>query len=302
MGLTLLALCLGAVAFVIQQEPGLGGYTVSVAAKETSSVSASQKGKDTSSASNDSLVKNARHLRSLAPQAGNRAHSSGVGLTNHMVDNASFNSTYPLTYDANGGTGTPSAKADTGYGAVACTSQHAFGETVTLPTGATGDCQGIVPTRDGMEFVGWSPTKLAPFDTLSDAKTHVVTTVTMPPTRQTMYAVWARGGETPTSYTVTFKTQMNANGEAANPAITLTSVSVTSGRTIPSSAIPADPAAYNPGIKFMGWGLGRGDGDDYDAGEGLLPPFDPTTEPVTESIARPDTVADGAGVVYIWPM
>ncbi|MCO6559057.1 MAG: leucine-rich repeat domain-containing protein [Bifidobacterium sp.] len=193
-----------------------------------------------------------------------------------MVDNASFNSTYPLTYDANGGTGTPSAKADTGYGAVACTSQHASGETVTLPTGATGDCQGIVPTRDGMEFVGWSPTKLAPFDTLSDAKTHVVTTVTMPPTRQTMYAVWARGGETPTSYTVTFKTQMNAAGIAAEvPA--LATVTVTPGGTLLSSSIPLPPASYNPGIKFMGWGVQT---DTIGNGEGKMAWFD-VAAPIT---------------------
>lgn len=162
-----------------------------------------------------------------------------------VINNASSNVTYPLIYDSNGGT-------------------------EVSPTSPTVDDQGGEPTRDGMKFVGWSTTKLAPFDTVSDAKAHVTSTTTMPAAKQTMYAVWVRDGEPPTSYTVTFNTQMNSNGIAGS-AITLKTETVSPNGT---ATPPAPPTPYNQGIQFMGWGVSK---DDTDAsGEGEMNVFDPS--------------------------
>ncbi|MDF7665984.1 leucine-rich repeat domain-containing protein [Bifidobacterium sp. ESL0745] len=193
-------------------------------------------------------------------------------MQEHAADNAGFNVTYPLTYDANGGigtspTGTLQAKAESEHGAQACSSPHVSGETVTLPAGSAGDCQASEPTRNGMKFVGWSTTKLAPFDTLSDAEAHVVGTMTMPESPQTVYAVWVR-----TNYTVTFKTQMDSSG-IAGWAITLKADSVPDGGQ-PSP--PPDPEPYNQGIKFMGWGVSKDPGDA--TGEGAMTSFDTTAQ------------------------
>lgn len=322
MVLMLLVLCLGVVAVAFQQKSVFDRSANGAAAEAASSVSVSQK-ENASSASQKtrdtfsfgSAAKYAQHtvftglqqqdlrhsvfpdLRQWASQTGNRAPSVGVDSPDrgvkHAVNNANFNVTYPLTYDANGGTetsaaktfspktlstrtvsaktlqgGTLPAKMEAGNGAQACSSQHASGETITLPTGSAGDYQVNEPTRDGMKFVGWSTTKLAPFDTLSDAEAHVVGTLTMPESSQTMYAVWVRDGETPTSYTVTFNTQMDSHGIAGS-AITLKTDTVSPGGT---STPPTPPVPYNQGIKFMGWGVSKDSGDA--SGEGEMNAFD----------------------------
>ncbi|MDF7640052.1 leucine-rich repeat domain-containing protein [Bifidobacterium sp. ESL0784] len=199
-----------------------------------------------------------------------------VSLKGHVANGTGFNPDYLLTYDTNGGTEASPTGAKVTREVATCPSQHIPGEMVTLPTSAADDCQSSDPTRDGMEFVGWSTVKLPPFDSLSEAQAHVVDTLTMPKDVQTVYAVWARDGETPTSYTVTFKTQMNSAGIAAEvPA--LTTVTVTPGGTLPASSIPSPPASYNPGIKFMGWGVPA---DSIGNGEGKMTWFDESA-PIT---------------------
>ncbi|WEV46776.1 InlB B-repeat-containing protein [Bifidobacterium sp. ESL0690] len=224
---------------------------------------ASQKGKGVSSA--DSSAKYVRHSGFQTSQSANRVSSDAVGLPGRIVNDIGFNASYTLTYDANGGTEAPLTKADTGQGVQTCSSQHVSGEVVTLSAGATDNCQKDNPIRDGMKFVGWSATKLAPFDTFSDAENHVMTTMTMPAAPQTMYAIWVRD-----SYTVTFKTQMDSNGVASS-AIILKTDTVAAGETpVP----PTSPTPYNQGLKFMGWGVSK---DSTDAsGEGMMTTFDAT--------------------------
>ncbi|MDF7663117.1 InlB B-repeat-containing protein [Bifidobacterium sp. ESL0763] len=186
-----------------------------------------------------------------------------------------FDVTYPLSYDANGGTGTVPTDVDSARQSGGCAVQHAAGETVDLPTGMATDCWDGGLSRTGMKFVGWSTTKYAdPFATLADAESHVMGTLTMPQNAQTMYAVWVK------AYTVTFKTQPNVNG---HPATSTLSTQVLADGEAPTA--PAMPTSYNPGVKFMGWGTAQ----DTDAdGEGLMDAFD-VTKPVT-------------GNVTVWPL
>lgn len=168
---------------------------------------------------------------------------NSVNLSDHAINDASSNVTYPSTYDLNGGTGISRANS-------------------------ASDAQNGEPTRDGMKFVGWSTTKLPPFDSLSAAKAHVTNATATPAAKGTMHAIWVRD-----SYTVTYKTQMNSSG-VADAATTLKTDTVSAGE--PTSP-PASPAPYNQGVKFMGWGVSK-DGTDA-SGEGMMTPFD-TTAPV----------------------
>ncbi|WEV65830.1 leucine-rich repeat domain-containing protein [Bifidobacterium sp. ESL0764] len=185
------------------------------------------------------------------------------------IDEVSFEVTYPLTYDRNGGDGsvpTDVAAAPQGSG---CLAQHGSGESITLPTGASTDCWKGGLTREGKKFVGWSKTRHEPFDTVADAKAATVNTLTMPAGAQTLYAVWVK------AYTVEFWTQMNAAG-VASPNLMGTQVVAVGDKP----EMPTPPATYNPGVKFMGWGVAQ---NDLDAGEGKMTKFDPTA-PITGDV------------------
>lgn len=313
MGLMLLALCLGVAVAAWEQKLAFGNYVSDPAVKDTSSISASKEGKGNFSA--NFLAKYMQHSEAQIPQTKGSFPSDGVNLPEHVANNTDLNAAYPLTYDANGGTVMPSSgtgispngtvmsqsragisqshtgmspsgtvispnneteispnDANTGSGITTCSSRHDSGETVTLSTDATGDCQSSEPTRDGMQFVGWSTEKLPPFDNLSDAQAYVVGTLTMPESPKTMYAVWVKDG-----YTVTFKTQMDSEGIAAAGTILKQETVAAGGIVTP----PDQPASYNKGIQFMGWGVSIDGGDA--SGEGIMTPFD-ATAPVTASV------------------
>ncbi|WEV74040.1 leucine-rich repeat domain-containing protein [Bifidobacterium sp. ESL0798] len=280
MGALLLALCFGVFISVFRPKAAFDGYAGAAAAGDASSVLFSPKSKGIFGT--DSLATYIRRSGVPAPRTRTRTRTRNhtpfgdVSLKGHVVNGTGFNPDYLLTYDTNGGTEASPTGAKATREVATCPSQHIPGEMVTLPTSAADDCRSSDPTRDGMEFVGWSTVKLPPFDSLSEAQAHVVDMLTMPKDAQTVYAVWVRDGETPTSYTVTFKTQMNSAGIAAEvPA--LTTVTVTPGATLPASSIPSPPASYNPGIKFMGWGVPA---DGIGNGEGKMTWFDESA-PIT---------------------
>ncbi|WEV75382.1 leucine-rich repeat domain-containing protein [Bifidobacterium sp. ESL0800] len=199
-----------------------------------------------------------KSIRSTSINAGNE------------VDDISFKVTYPLSYDANGGTGTVPTGVDAVHQTGGCAAQHDSGESIALPTGAEGECWNGDLTREGTKFVGWSTTKYAdPFNTIAEAKDATVSTLTMPADAQMLYAVWVK------AYTVEFWTQMNTAG-VASP--NLMDTQMVAGGEKPE--MPTPPATYNLGIKFMGWGTAQ---NDLDAGEGKMTKFDQTA-PITGDV------------------
>lgn len=272
--LILLAICLGVAVAISQQKPVFGGYVNGMVAKCASSVSASQKSERASRI--DSLAKYTRQTENRASQPNGGTSSSGVNQPNHAASNVDFRAAYSLTYDANMGEGLFWAGTGTGH-ETTCSAQHASGETVSLTTGDAGDCWTSKPAWDGYRFMGWSTTKLTPFSTFRDAKAHVTDTMTMSADGQTVYAVWTK------VYTVTFKTQMNADGIAASTPPTLLTEQLDIDE-LPTT--PTPPETYNKGLNFMGWGVSKDSTDT--SGEGVMVPFDATV-PVT-------------GSETVWPM
>ena len=138
--------------------------------------------------------------------------------------------TYTITYDANGGTGAPSAQS------------------FTLSDGAV-TLSSTRPTRENYEFKGWSTSRTATTATYAPGNAYEFTNNT------TLYAVWSEN-----SYTISF----DANGGTGAPSAITYKIS-TGGATIPSTtptrehnnfigwstdrnATSAD-ASYNPGSR-----------------------------------------------------
>lgn len=137
--------------------------------------------------------------------------------------------TYTLTYNANEGTGGPTAQSGLKY--------NKFAEIST-----------IKPTRDNHTFLGWATTANA---TVSD-----VTGPVQIKGDTTLYAVWQLN-TAPTMYTVTF----NTNG-GTTPSWTQ---EVEQGQAVNK---PADPV-WNDDYIFMGWTTTDIFGETYGVGENL---------------------------------
>ncbi|WEV69387.1 leucine-rich repeat domain-containing protein [Bifidobacterium sp. ESL0775] len=173
-GVLLPALCLGVSVIVFREKPASDGYAAAESAKDTSSVSVSQK--RVGIFGTNSLTKHKRHSGGLVPKTRNRAISNGANSSDHAVDRPSLNTTYPSAYDANGGTGTPSTKAVAAHG-VSVRGNHTVtfktqmdasgiaGWAITLKTDSVADGgyasppTSPTPYNQGLQFMGWGVSK-----------------------------------------------------------------------------------------------------------------------------------------------
>ena len=144
------------------------------------------------------------------------------------VSSGSVPVTYSLTYNANGGSGAPSAQTGNGY--------------ITLSS--------IKPTRSGYTFLGWST-----YSSSISAQYQPGASFNLN-SNKTLYAVWSQTTVTPTEYTLTY----NANGGSGAPSaqtgngyITLSSIKPTrSGYTFLgwSTYSNSTSAQYSAGSSF----------------------------------------------------
>lgn len=102
----------------------------------------------------------------------------------NLVDDISFQITFPIRYDANGGDGSklPDPAATNLYPGY-------------YPVGAAVNMTNVVPTRTGYTFIGWAETALAPAvnkATYDANKAKLVSSVKMTTNGKTVYAVWVK--------------------------------------------------------------------------------------------------------------
>ena len=126
--------------------------------------------------------------------------------------------TYTVSYNANGGSGAPSAQTKTHGVALSLSSTK--------------------PTRSGYTFLGWSTSSTATSATYSAGGSYTANA------SATLYAVWSYNTPTPTP-TTTYTVSYNANGGSGAPASQTKTKDVT--LTL-SSATP-----YRSGYTFLGW-------------------------------------------------
>lgn len=139
-----------------------------------------------------------------------KSASNGANL-----DDISFQISYPLYYNLTGGSSgsiysDPTTNNYQGY--------HVANETFGLTS--------AVPTRSGFTFLGWSKTRINDiydWNTYNSVKGNIITSITMPASSQTVYAVW---GHNPTVTFVdghsgqTMKTQtVSFGGSATAPTV-----------------------------------------------------------------------------------
>lgn len=124
--------------------------------------------------------------------------------------------TYTITYNANGGSGAPSA---TSY---------------TYASSGSTNLSSTIPTRTGYTFLGWSLSSTATVASYSAGQAWALSN----DSNYTLYAVWKAN-----TYTITY----NANGGSGAPA-SQTYTYADSGTVALSSAIPT-----KSGYDFLGW-------------------------------------------------
>ena len=143
----------------------------------------------------------------------NYTSNSGTTLYAIWTANVPEPETYTVSYNANGGSGAPSAQVKT--------------ENVTLTLSST------KPTRSGYTFKGWSTSKTATSPTYSAGGSYTANA------SATLYAVWEQNA--PTTYTVSY----NANGGSGAPS----SQTKTHGVTLTLSSTKPTRSGYT----FQGW-------------------------------------------------
>ena len=147
-------------------------------------------------------------------QAGsNYTSNSGTTLYAIWTANVPEPETYTVSYNANGGSGAPSAQVKT--------------ENVTLTLSST------KPTRSGYTFKGWSTSKTATSPTYYAGGSYTANA------SATLYAVWEQNA--PTTYTVSY----NANGGSGAPS----SQTKTHNVTLTLSSTKPTRSGYT----FLGW-------------------------------------------------
>lgn len=143
----------------------------------------------------------------------NYTSNSGTTLYAIWTANVPEPETYTISYNANGGSGAPSAQVKT--------------ENVTLTLSST------KPTRSGYTFKGWSTSKTATSPTYSAGGSYTTNA------SATLYAVWEQNA--PTTYTVSY----NANGGSGAPS----SQTKTQNVTLTLSSTKPTRSGYT----FLGW-------------------------------------------------
>ena len=143
----------------------------------------------------------------------NYTSNSGTTLYAIWTANVPEPETYTISYNANGGSGAPSAQVKT--------------ENVTLTLSST------KPTRSGYTFKGWSTSKTATSPTYSAGGSYTTNA------SETLYAVWEQNA--PTTYTVSY----NANGGSGAPS----SQTKTQNVTLTLSSTKPTRSGYT----FLGW-------------------------------------------------
>ena len=134
--------------------------------------------------------------------------------------------TYTLTYDANGGSGEPSAETQI---------TSALSQSFTISN--------TVPTLAGYDFLGWADSNTATVADYVSGSTIVLTSTA--PTK-TIYAVWVEHSAQTYTYTLNF----NGNGGSGTPVtMTATGTSLSYSFTIP------DVKPTKEGSVFVGWSL-----------------------------------------------
>ena len=143
----------------------------------------------------------------------NYTSNSGTTLYAIWTANVPEPETYTVSYNANGGSGAPSAQVKT--------------ENVTLTLSST------KPTRSGYTFKGWSTSKTATSATYAAGGSYTANA------SATLYAVWEQNA--PTTYTVSY----NANGGSGAPS----SQTKTQNVTLTLSSTKPTRSGYT----FLGW-------------------------------------------------
>ena len=147
------------------------------------------------------------------PPGSNYTSNSGSTLYAIWTANVPEPETYTVSYNANGGSGAPSAQVKT--------------EDVTLTLSST------KPTRSGYTFKGWSTSKTATSPTYYAGGSYTANA------SATLYAVWEQNA--PTTYTVSY----NANGGSGAPS----SQTKTHNVTLTLSSTKPTRSGYT----FLGW-------------------------------------------------
>ena len=143
----------------------------------------------------------------------NYTSNSGTTLYAIWTANVPEPETYTISYNANGGSGAPSAQVKT--------------EDVTLTLSST------KPTRSGYTFKGWATSKTATSPTYYAGGSYTTNA------SATLYAVWEQNA--PTTYTVSY----NANGGSGAPS----SQTKTQNVTLTLSSTKPTRSGYT----FLGW-------------------------------------------------
>ncbi|MCH3942618.1 MAG: hypothetical protein LKE37_02715 [Atopobiaceae bacterium] len=163
-------------------------------------------------------------------------YAATTGSQQSLLDDITFQTAYPLYFDANGGSGvlpmnnaTDATKKDGADVNGNYQNYYSVGDTVTIATAQALSYDATAwdatkLTRNGYYFAGWSSTKVGPFDTAAEATPYVLSSYQMLDpgadlTTNTLYAVWVK------------------RAVAIEPQVTK-SVSVTNG-------VPAWPATFS---------------------------------------------------------
>jgi pilin isopeptide linkage protein len=136
-------------------------------------------------------------------------YAATTGSQQSLLDDITFQTAYPLYFDANGGSGTlpmnNATDAEKNDGADVngnYQNYYSEGDTVSIATAqalsydaTTWDTTKL--TRSGYYFAGWSSTKVDPFDTAAEATPYVLSSYQMlnpgaDLTTNTLYAVWVK--------------------------------------------------------------------------------------------------------------
>ncbi|WP_369343228.1 InlB B-repeat-containing protein [Bifidobacterium fermentum] len=213
--------------------------------------------------------------------------SSPTSSDGNFLDDVSFQISYPLRYDLNGGEG---SGPSTGYDAATGLYDNYFQEgTATLASGW--DSKSV--SRPGMTFLGWSASRCDPVTSQEEAdRANIITSYTVQPTlMNTVYAVW--GVDPVISYYVNVpEGVMPPDTPQASKVAFGSQAADTSGWTVDSQRLAV-------GYRFKGW---------YTAPEGgMLHDFSaPVTsslrlyahwEPIHYSIRLDANADNGPGVV-----
>ena len=168
-------------------------------------------------------------------------YSSNVGRTLYAIWESDSETTYTVSYNANGGVGAPASQSIVKAGSIALSMDE--------------------PTRSGYTFLGWSENALSSFPDYLSGDTYICNSSV------TLYAVWAQNTSVPPS--VTYTVSYNANGGSGAPSAQYKN----EDETLTLSYVKPQRSGYD----FLGWSASStatsasyDPGDSYIANESVV--------------------------------